>query len=154
MFSERLETSPAILASAIDWATANGLRLLNLSLGTTCEEARNLLYLACARAIRAGAIIVAAAGSTRAQSYPACFNDVLSVGATKAEDVFQYWANPDGDVEFLAAASADQCVNGKWHTSYSAPLLTGIIALLLQRDPDISLSDVRAQLRRYASNPT
>ena len=76
------------VAAAIDWAVANGAKVINLSLGsptadTTYEEP------AVARAIAAGVTVVAAAGNGNAHGvgqptldYPAADPGVIAVGAS------------------------------------------------------------------------
>jgi|GEM_PF-1655454 len=71
------------IAAAINWAVANGAKVINLSLGsstpdTTYEEP------AVANAIKSGVIVVAAAGNDDANTvdYPAADPGVISVGAS------------------------------------------------------------------------
>ncbi|HEX8904708.1 MAG TPA: S8 family serine peptidase, partial [Longimicrobiaceae bacterium] len=60
VFGETLETSPEVIVAALDHAVEQRVDVVNLSLGTTREDALRPLYAACERARRAGAIVVAA----------------------------------------------------------------------------------------------
>jgi len=77
VFSERLTTTAAQVAAAIDWAVANGARLVNLSLGL--REPRPVLAEACARAVAAGTVLCAATPARGPAVYPAGFPGVLRV---------------------------------------------------------------------------
>lgn len=77
VFRERLTTTAAQVAAAIDWAVANGAQLVNLSLGL--REPRPVLAEACARAVAAGTVLCAAAPARGQTVYPAGFPGVLRV---------------------------------------------------------------------------
>lgn len=77
VFRERLTTTAAQVAAAIDWAVAQGARLINLSLGL--REPRPVLAEACARALTAGVVLCAAAPARGEVVYPAGFDGVLRV---------------------------------------------------------------------------
>ncbi|CAH1745968.1 Peptidase S8/S53 subtilisin kexin sedolisin [Thauera humireducens] len=77
VFRERLTTTAAQVAAAIDWAVANGAQLVNLSLGL--REPRPALAEACARAVAAGVVLCAAAPARGQAVYPAAFAGVLRV---------------------------------------------------------------------------
>ena len=77
VFRERLTTTTAQVAAAIDWAVANGAQLINLSLGL--REPRPVLAEACARAAAAGVVLCAAAPARGQAVYPAGFPGVLRV---------------------------------------------------------------------------
>lgn len=77
VFHERLTTTAAQVAAAIDWAVTNGAQLVNLSLGL--REPRPVLAEACARALAAGVVLCAAMPARGAVVYPAAFAGVLRV---------------------------------------------------------------------------
>ncbi|HRP22446.1 MAG TPA: S8 family serine peptidase [Thauera sp.] len=77
VFRERLTTTAAQVAAAIDWAVASDAQLVNLSLGL--REPRPVLAEACARATAAGVVLCAAAPARGAAVYPAAFPGVLRV---------------------------------------------------------------------------
>lgn len=77
VFRERLTTTAAQVAAAIDWAVGNGAHIVNLSLGL--REERPVLAEACARALAAGVVLCAAAPARGEAVYPAGFPGVLRV---------------------------------------------------------------------------
>ncbi|HEX2201803.1 MAG TPA: S8 family serine peptidase, partial [Longimicrobium sp.] len=156
VFGARLETSAAVLAAAVRWGAAEGLHLLNLSLGTLAIHGVVPLYAACEGARRGGTTVVAAVHAGRGWSYPAIFANAIGVGALEgAERALE--VRPDEAVECLAPAEHDgvrapggalRRVRG---TSFAAPVVTGIAARLLERSPGAGLEEVRELLRRFAS---
>jgi len=60
VFDRELATTVPVLVRAIDWATEQGMRLVNLSLGTPKEVRRGELAPAVQRAVEHGSIIVSA----------------------------------------------------------------------------------------------
>lgn len=77
VFRERLTTSAAAVAAAIDWLVSCEVAVINLSLGL--REPRALLAEACARALQAGVVLCAATPARGAPVYPAAFPGVLRV---------------------------------------------------------------------------
>lgn len=77
VFRERLTTTATQVAAAVNWAVANGARIVNLSLGL--REPRPVLAAACARALAAGVVLCAAAPARGQAVYPAAFPGVLRV---------------------------------------------------------------------------
>lgn len=77
VFFERLTTTAAQVAAAIDWLVAAQAKVINLSLGL--HEARPVLAAACQRALAAGVILCAATPARGAAVYPAAHDGVLRV---------------------------------------------------------------------------
>ncbi len=75
VFSERLVTSAAQLAAALDWVTEQGAALANLSAGL--REDREVLRDAVARALARGVVLVAAAPARGEPVYPAAYPGVV-----------------------------------------------------------------------------
>lgn len=139
------------LAAGIVWATNQGARVVNLSLGgpTTDPLERD----AVAYAVRRGVLVVAAAGNdgTRQQQFPAALPGVLSVGATLADgsarasfSSFGSWVDVAAPGRGLLAAAAGggyQKVDG---TSFAAPLVSGQAALLEAYRPGRTGADLAA----------
>ena len=84
------------IVGAIDWATANqeqyGIDVISMSLGgglysseSSCDGSSNVYRNAIQNAVNAGITVIAASGNDGmcdSMSRPACFTDVISVGAT------------------------------------------------------------------------
>jgi len=157
VFGRRLETSVSMLQAAILYAIEHRYRLVNLSLGTVRAETLHALYTTCEQARRAGLVLVAATHNSRVWSYPAVFENVISVGSGSFDSAFDYAYRPGEAVECLARGN-NQLV--RWlegrtvlmsGTSFAAPNITGIIALFLERYPAAALEEVRDLLARYAA---
>jgi len=152
VFGSSLETSPQIIAAAIEWASRRGVRLLNLSLGTTREDAIPLLYAACESARRSGTIIVAAAGSNGSPvAYPARFEPVISVNWGSPSLPFLIRYRPGAEVECEVGRPARSTVEtisetGAAASSLATPVVTGLIAGWLAEDSTLSLDGVRKRL--------
>jgi len=149
------------------YAAMNGADIINTSWGKTqfitvpppkyVSETLDL-------ATDLGSLIIASAGNNRinsndARRYPAQHPRVLSVGATerdsqkiasfssygKTVDVFA----PGVDILSTTFNNQYRSYNG---TSYSAPLIAGVAALVKTRFPDISPDALRQQLRLSSEN--
>lgn len=156
VFGGALETAPETLEAAIHCAVERGVHVVNLSIGTTRTGTVQPLLAACSRARKAGTIVVAAGHNSRSWGYPAIFRSVLGVGAARFSDPFTYRCFPGRALEW-EAWGVDQPVT--WMggetvvtqgTSFAAPNITGIVALLLERHPGAGLEEIRGLLRRYA----
>lgn len=156
IFGERLETSPQTLYEGLAWAIDRAVGVLNLSLGTTREDMLRPLYALCERARRAGVIVVAGGTGEVEESFPAIFENVIGVAAGRFASPFAYRYRP-GEALECEAWGVRQPVTGLGGRtqpatggSVAAPNVSGIVALLLERDPGASLEQVRALLAKYA----
>jgi subtilisin family serine protease len=164
VFGQHIETSPGTLQAAIRWAMEQELPLVNVSLGTLRQDAMKPLYVTCERARRRGSILVTAAHNVSEWSFPAVFENVLSVGLlpeeeqARADTRYAYHFRPNDATECLAQGRHQrvQWINDRTvvssGTSFAAPILTGILALMMESRPDLTLDTVRPLLARYAAN--
>jgi len=144
-------TSLAILKS-IDWAVANGARVINMSFAGPHDPE---LALVLAAAAKKGVVLVAAAGNAGPKSaplYPAAHPNVIAVTATDPDDkLFVHssrgrhvaLAAPGVDILAPAPAGTYQITTG---TSVAAAQVSGIVALLLEAKPDLTPQAVRKAL--------
>lgn len=136
----------ADVASAIDWATAHGADVINISLAFHARS--QTLDDACAAALAAGAVMVAAAGNENQGElavYPACCDGVIGVGAVTADGQRCSWSNYNGTcptlVDLVAPGETvfSTIPNGQYNgsygsgTSFAAPMVSGVAALLKTR---------------------
>lgn len=156
VFGRELQTSPSLLCEAIRWAADQRLDVVNLSLGTYLEEALRPLYAACERARRGGTVVVAASHLTAGWSYPAVFENVIGVDAERFDSPFSYRYRAGHAAECLAwgievpvlwLGGSSETRTG---TSFAAPQIAGIVALLRERHPAASLEEVRGLLAEHA----
>ena len=81
VLDRRLATSARTLCAAIEWAAANNVRLINLSLGTTNEAHVPLFVAAVEVALAHRALVVSATGEEGGRWYPGSVPGVLGVVA-------------------------------------------------------------------------
>ena len=150
--------STMALLRGLQWSTDTHARIVNLSLAGPRDT---LMGEAIAAMIAKDIVIVAAAGNAGAsapQAYPAAFADVIAVTATDSDDALYTSANhgsyiavaaPGVDVIAPALFEAYQMNSG---TSFAAAQVSGVIALILERDPKLSNQKIRAFLQSGAKD--
>ena len=150
--------STMILLRGLQWANDQGSRIINLSLAGSRDA---LAGLAIAALVRKNTVVVAAAGNAGASApsaYPAAFDDVIAVTATDLRDALYASANhgsyiavaaPGVDVIAPALYEAYQVGSG---TSFAAAHVSGVIALMLERGPKLSIQEIRAALQSGAKD--
>ena len=148
-------TSEHILMG-IDWAIRKGAQIINMSFAGPDDP---LLQLALQKAHDKGVILIAAAGNLGPKSeplYPAADPNVIAVTATDAKDQLMPQAN-QGPYVAVAAPGVDvlePAPNGGFQvttgTSVAAAHVTGVVALLLDRDPTLDAAAVRDVLTTSA----
>lgn len=149
----------------LDWAIQNGMRVVNLSLGTSSDvpsfrEAVQKVY-------AAGIVPVAAAGNTGgAVVYPAAYPEVIAVSATDQTDTLASWSSRGPEVDLAApGVSIYSTYKGQTYktlsgTSMAAPHVTGTAALVLtvpeKCDSDLdgrcSVAEVQQRLEATAED--
>jgi subtilisin family serine protease len=142
------ETTTHILVMAVDWAVGNGAKVLNMSfIGSHDPALQQVLH----AANQKGIVVVAAAGNggpTGPPVYPAAYPGVIAVTAVDEADRRYEHANRGGHIA-VAAPGVDilapverggyAYVSG---TSFAAAYVSGIAALLLERDPNLDPKSV------------
>ena len=147
------------LLKGIDWAFASGARVMNMSFAGPMDP---LLERAIGRAAAKGVIFIAAAGNNGPKGppvYPAAYPQVIAVTATDEKDRLYGKANR-GDYIFIAAPGVDIVAPALKRgydlssgTSMAAAHVSGVVALLLERDGNLDWSGTRAILSKSARKP-
>jgi len=156
----RKEASAEATTYSVDkglvWAMAHGARVINMSFAGPRDPA---MAQKLAQARGRGIALIAAAGNAGPKSdplYPAAYPDVIAVTATDADDALFAGANrgkhiavaaPGVDLLLPAPGAGYQVTTG---TSFAAAEVSGVVALLLQREPDLGQDGVRQALTATA----
>jgi subtilisin family serine protease len=158
VLGERLSGKGQVFAAGLRWAIEQGARVINLSLSTGKEDFYGLFHEIADEAYFAGVVLVCAVNNVPAPTFPGQFSSVISVAASDGTDPFSIECNPDPPVEF-GAPGIDIRVpwqHGKSITttgnSFAAPHVTGLVARMLSKHPDLRPYDVKTILRAVASN--
>jgi subtilisin len=148
----------SVFVAGLQWAIEHGMQVCNLSLGTAKREFFGVLHELTDRAYFHNVMLVTAANNLPIPSFPSIYASVISVAAHEGRDPYLFYYNPHPPVEF-GAPGIDVYVawkNGEWLTatgnSFAAPHLSGIVAKILGKHPDLTLFQMKAVLRALAAN--
>jgi subtilisin family serine protease len=141
-------TTATTLARSVDEAFAQGARIFNMSFA---GEREPLLIEVIDAAYKRGSVFIAAAGNEGPDAppaYPAAYEKVIAITATDEADKLYGRANRGGYV--LAAAPGVDIlapVTGQGFdylsgTSFAAAHVSGIIALMMERNPKLTAEGV------------
>ncbi len=140
------------IIKAIEWAMQRNARIINMSFAGSRDPAiERRLTTARAR----GIILVAAAGNAGPNSaplYPAANPAVIAVTATDDQDRIFRAANRGNHIAIAAPGvdlwlpTVDRNYRMTSGTSFSAAEITGVIALMLERNPNLTHDAVRRAL--------
>jgi subtilisin family serine protease len=152
--------SHSAVAAGIEYAVAQGARIINLSLGGDRNSAT--LQGAIDFAWSRGVLVVASAGNTggTAPQYPGACNHVLAVGASTPQDLRARFSTYGGAVTLFAPGTGiwttDADLNSPYTawdgTSFSAPLVAGAAALALSAAADLTPTQLTEALRAGADD--
>jgi subtilisin family serine protease len=144
------------ILKGLDWAAGQGARVVNMSFaGPPDPRLREAL----AKAKQKGMVLIAAAGNAGPNSpplYPAADPNVIAVTATDPNDALFSGANrgkhiavaaPGVDILAPAPDGAYQFTTG---TSVAAAEVSGVVALLIERNPQLTPDEVKKILMSTA----
>ena len=170
------------VASGITWAVDRGARIINISLGSEADSptlhdairyaaGRNVLVVAAAGNCGDPSRTYpnAACPSLNVAEYPGAYPEVLAVGATDANDAHAAFSNTGAYVGIsapgvtilstvptyattLSRSSGFTSYAALRGTSQAAPLVTGVAALVLSREPGLTAAQLSQRLRTTADD--
>jgi subtilisin family serine protease len=150
------ESTSFVILKSLDFAASHGAQIVNMSFAGPRDP---LVERGIAAAATKGMVLVAASGNAGPKSpplYPAADPDVIAVSATDAHDRL-FPASNRGDHIAVAAPGVDiflPAPGGKYQmtsgTSFSAAYISGLAALMMERNPQLAPADLRAILMKTA----
>jgi serine protease len=146
------------VTSGIVWAADQGARVINLSLGGPATAAA--LCDAVSYAISRGVVVVASAGNsgTTIPNYPASCPGAVSVSAADVNGDFAWFSNFGPTIDLAAPGVSitstrnDGSYGTESGTSFAAPMVSAVAALVLGQHPDWSPTQVATQLEQSAQD--
>lgn len=159
------------IANGIIWATDNGAKVINMSLGgstssKTLENAVNYAW-------NKGVVVVAAAGNSNnpSKTYPAAYTNAIAVAATDNQDnkasfssydskwvdiaapgvyIFSTWKDSSSLYDPQPVCELTVCYKYASGTSMSTPIVAGVAGLVWKSNYNQSASSVRTRIETTA----
>jgi hypothetical protein len=150
------ESNSFVILKSLDFAAMHGAQIVNMSFAGPKDP---LVERGIEAAATKGMILIAASGNAGPKSpplYPAANPNVIAVSATDAHDRLFPASNRGGhiavsapgvDIFLPAPAGKYQMTSG---TSFSAAYISGLAALMMERNPQLAPAEVRAILIKTA----
>lgn len=145
-----------ILIAGLEWALAQGIRLINMSLATSKQQWIQGLFRLAEQAYIQNSIIVASRRNVGDLGCPAMFSSVISVDRESYTDPYQLGYRTNNMIEYDARGTEIEVLApGGGHavqtgTSFATPHITGMVALLLEKFPEINAPEAKAMLKAMA----
>ena len=148
-------TSTSRIINCIEWATAKGAKVINVSItGSTTNAARS----AAKEAFKNGSIVVWSSGNGNRELAANPLEEMIVVGGTDKDDKRylsgSYGSSFGASLDVMAPGEGVYVpwgnhtrING---TSFSAPIVSGAIALIYSFDPSLTPSEVVSSLTSTA----
>lgn len=151
------------VVAGIDWAISEKMDIINMSLGSSSKS--DALETAVNKAYDNGILLVAAAGnsgtintSIQNVEYPAKFSSVIAVAATDTVDLRASFSSTGPEVEVSAPGVniKSTYLNNSYvtmsGTSMATPMVSGDLALLIQANPTLTNTQLRALLDNLSAD--
>jgi subtilisin len=144
--------------AGLRWAIEQGAQVCNVSMGTTKKDYFAPLHEVADLAYFRNVMLVVAANNMPIPSFPSLYASVISVASHDEKDPYRFYYNPTPPVEF-GAPGIDVRVpwlNNSWITatgnSFAAPHITGIVAKIRAKHPNLTVFQMKTVLRALAAN--
>lgn len=140
------------VAEAILYAVENGCKIINMSFGDVVYS--HLIKDAVDYGVNNGVIFVASAGNSgnNVLHFPAGYDETIAVGATNIDRSLAPFSNFGSKIEVVAPGQdiISTSNGGEYSyfngTSFSAPMVSGVLALLWSQDVEASSERIRSRL--------
>jgi len=147
-----------VLVAGLHWAVEQGYDVVNMSLSTTKRRLGEALHELADSAYFKRTVLIASAHNMPVESFPWRFSSVISVGSHEEDDPLRFYANPSPPVEFFARGGD---VEVAWTggttiratgNSFATPCISGIVALILSKHPQLTPFQLKSVLYQISSN--
>ena len=161
-------TDFALIGQGIEWASLQGIKVVNLSLGGSSGDGYQVLKDICDAAEARGTLLIAAAGNNESAmvNYPAGYSSVMAISSCDIYLQKSWFTSYGSHIEMIAPGSdipstfppyldewGDEqnwkTMNG---TSMSCPHVVGAAALLWQLAPAYTNAQIRQTLKNTAQD--
>ncbi|KSU83056.1 Subtilase family protein [Fictibacillus enclensis] len=150
------------IVAGLHYAIDHGAKVINMSFGG--GEPSQAQYDAILEAVSKGITLVAASGNEHpvyGVNYPAAYPQVISVGATRYNDVIAPFSSRGPRLDLTAPGMEIMTTkkDGKYGskdvsgTSFSAPMVSGVASLLLSKNPSLKPQQIEYMLEKSAFTP-
>ena len=148
------------ISSAIRYAADNGASVISMSFAGEYSRFSQTVERALDYAANQGCILVAAVGNDNTDElvFPAAYEEVIAVSAIDENDTKAEISNYGSYVDFCAPGInvVSTGKDGNYlignGTSFSAPFVTGLVALMLADNPQLTAEEARTKLRLSAED--
>jgi hypothetical protein len=146
--------SYSTIASGIRYAADHGARVANVSYRVTTSSsvtsAANYMN-------SKNGVVTVAAGNDGIFDSTADNPAVLTVSATDASDNLYSWSNRGNNIDLAAPGNVTTCIRGGGYgaafgTSFAAPIVAGLVALVMSSNPGISPAQVQNKVKQGADD--
>lgn len=140
------------LVESIYYAISRNVDVINLSL--TISETSIAIRQAIETAVSSGCIVVAAAGNKGENvEFPASMDETIAVGSLYGAESIANWFSPQGPKLDIVAPgvavdviSLDGVSSYATGTSFSTPMVSGAVSILISKFPEKRVTEIRAIL--------
>ncbi|MEM5778359.1 MAG: S8 family serine peptidase [Candidatus Aenigmatarchaeota archaeon] len=149
--------------TGIEWCVNNSAQIISMSLGgseynDTCDD--DPLAIAVNNAVNKGVAVVVSAGNSGQYGLttPSCASGAIAVGAIDKEKNVVGFSSKGPELDLLAPGYKINSTipKNKWlnmsGTSMAAPFVTGVVALMLEANPFLSVFDIKTILSETSDN--
>lgn len=142
---------PTLVAEGIRWAVQHGAKVINMSFAQYSSS--DAMREAVDEAVAADVVLVAGSGNDHKQvAFPAALPGVIAVGAVDRKNNVAAFSNYGNDLDLVTYGTAMTVArpHNKYEvehgTSDSTALVSGVVALMRARYPDMSAAEVAERL--------
>lgn len=146
------------IINGIEWCVENGMHIINMSFGMKTYS--RAMEAAVRKAYKAGIIIVASSGNEGRRGsvdYPARLPQTIAVAAATRKGQVAPFSNTGKQIDIYAPGEKiiSTWLRGKYHelsgTSMATSHVTGVIALMLSRNPALTPDQVKQIIKKHGS---